>query len=67
MLEMEVACTTLISRSQQARDAAAISLLAQWQQESAPELRQALAITIGRFRFPAIGQLTLCGQLRDQP
>jgi hypothetical protein len=64
-LEVEVACTALVGRSKQAKDTISRDLLSQWSQESAAELRQALASTIGRARFPAIGELNLCGQLPD--
>lgn len=62
-LEVEVACTALVRRGGPTRDTVVRQLLSQWEQESAPELRQALASTIGRVRYPTIGQLNLCGQL----
>lgn len=64
-LEVEVACTAMVNRAGQIRDRIVKRLLSRWEEESAPELRQALAISIGRARFPAIGHLTLCGQLPD--
>ena len=64
-LEIEVACTAVVARPKPIRDTVIKRLLLHWEQESAVELRQALAITIGRARFPAIGQTNLCGQLHD--
>jgi len=64
-LEVEIACTALIGRSLQVRRHIAAQLAGQWNQESAPELRYALASTIGRMRFPAIGQLNLCTPLSE--
>lgn len=64
-LDIEVACTAVVTRAKPVQHTIVRRLLLQWEQESAVELRQALAITIGRARFPAMGQLTLCSPLPD--
>jgi hypothetical protein len=65
LLEVELACTAVLGRSRQTRNLVRQQLLAKWDDETAPEIRHGLALTIARIQFPILGELNLCRGIAD--
>lgn len=61
-VEIEVACVALSESDAATRARVRAKLLEHWGQESAPELRHALAVTVARALYPSVARMGMCEQ-----